>query len=259
MKIRQSFCYPCFRSNSTSVDDLMGAAARIGYAATEFWAWEPALDDVVSHAKDHGLAIASFTGHESIEKGFNDAREHERIERELKASIDRAAKLGIRGVIAFAGGRNGHTNDLEDLAVCAKGLRKIAPYAESAGVNVNIEILNSRVNHHGYLGDRVEWGVALCEMVASPRVKILFDIYHVQIMQGDIVRRLRESGPHIGHIHTAGNPGRHDLDEGEMDYTGIARAISDMGYDGYVGHEFFTKRSSQIDALKHAFEICDVA
>lgn len=237
----------------------MGAAAKIGYAATEFWAWEPELDDVVARAKDHGLAISSFTGHESIEKGFNDPREHERIERELKTSIDRAVKLGVRGVIAFAGGRNGHTTDTEDLAVCANGLRKIAPYAESAGVNVNIEILNSRVNHHGYLGDKVEWGVALCEMVGSPRVKILFDMYHVQIMQGDIVRRIREAGSHVGHFHTAGNPGRHDLDDGEMSYPAIMRAIAETGYDGFVGHEFFTKRSSQIDALKHAFEICNIA
>ncbi len=258
MTLKQSFCYPCFSSPTTPLAQLFASAAEMGYAATELWSWDESLDLIVSTAKQAGLIVSSITGHDSIEKGLNDAREHDRIESELKCSIDKAAEHGIPGVICFSGNRHPHTTDLEDLVVCAQGLRKIAPYAESKGVNLNLEILNSRIDHPGYQCDRVDWGIALVEMVSSSRVKLLFDIYHVQIMEGDIIRHLDHAMPHIGHIHTAGNPGRRNLDDGEMNYPGICRALIAAGYQGYVGHEFFTKGDDKIEALRQAFELCAV-
>lgn len=255
--IRQSFCWPCFRSDGESLAELFAFAARTGYAATESWAWGEELDENVAIAKEAGLAYASITGHDSIEKGLNDPAEHDRIEAELIRSIDKAAALAIPGVIAFGGGRIGTQTDVEALRHAVRGLRRVVPHAEAKGVTVNVEILNSRVDHPGYVADTVAWGLALAEAIASPRVKILFDLYHVQIMEGDVIRRFREAAPFVGHVHTAGNPGRKDLDEGEMHYPAIAQAIAETGYEGYVGHEFFT-RGDRREALAKAFRLCAV-
>lgn len=259
MSLKQSFCYPCFKSPDQNLADLFKKAAAIGYAATELWSWDDSLESVVKTAKDAGLVVASITGHDSIEHGLNSENEHDRIKAELERSIDKAAELGIPGVICFSGSRIPNSTDLHDLVTCAKGLRKIAPYAEDKGINLNMEVLNSKVDHPGYQCDRVDWGIALMEMVQSPRVKLLFDIYHVQIMEGDVIRNLHRAMPYIGHIHTAGNPGRKDLDVGEMNYPAICQSILDAGYEGYVGHEFFTTRADKTDALAHAFALCNVA
>jgi len=164
----------------------------------------------------------------------------------------------VPSIICFAGLRHPSRTDLEGLVTWARGVRRIASYAEEKGITLNLEVLNSRVDHPGYQGDRVDWCLAAVEMVNSPRVKILFDIYHVQIMEGDVIRRLRQAMPHIGHIHTAGNPGRRDLDDGEMNYPAIAKAISEACYSGYVGHEFFSCSPDKLTALRQAFEACDV-
>jgi hydroxypyruvate isomerase len=258
MPIRQSFCYPCFRSPDVSVEQLFRAAKAIGYEATEWWAVGPEFDEVAAAAKEAGLRIASFTGHESIDHGLNDEAEHDRIEAELRASIDLAAKHDVPGIIIFAGSRHPARTDLEGLVTWAKGVRRIALYAEEKGINLNLEILNSRVDHPGYQGDRVDWAIAAVELVGSPRVKILFDIYHVQIMEGDVIRKLSQALPYIGHIHTAGNPGRHELNDGEMNYPGIAKALANLGYDGFVGHEFFARHSDKLAALRAAFDLCNV-
>ncbi|MEI8197989.1 MAG: TIM barrel protein, partial [Phycisphaerae bacterium] len=140
---------------------------------------------------------------------------------------------------------------------CAKGLKRIAPYAQEKGVNLNVELLNSKVDHFNYQADRTTWGMALCEMVNSPRVKLLFDIYHMQIMEGDVIRSIRKAIKHIGHFHTAGNPGRNDMDDlQELNYRGICKAIADTGYDLYVGHEFKPK-ADLLPAIRQAFTICD--
>jgi hydroxypyruvate isomerase len=258
MSIQQSICYPCFSESGRSLDELCAAAAETGYAAIELWSPDDTLGDIVETAKRHGLVVCSFTGHDSIEKGLNDEREHDRIEAELRASIDNAAQFGIPGVICFSGGRHGDRTDLDGLATFAKGIRRIAPYAEEKGVNLNLEILNSKVDHPGYQCDRVDWAIAACELANSPRVKMLFDVYHVQIMEGDVIRNLRKAMPYIGHIHTAGNPGRHDLQIGEMNYRAISEAIAEAGYTGYMGHEFFTSSGDRLGAMRRAFEICNV-
>ena len=185
--------------------------------------------------------------------------EFDRIESEFRESIDRAVQVCCPGIIVFPGSRDGKRSDTEALIDTARALRRIASYAEANGVNLNIEILNSRHDHHGYLADTVEWGVALCEMVGSVRVKILFDIYHVQVMQGDLMARLRWALPFVGHIHTAGVPGRHELDSRqEINYSAIMRMLSDSGYAGYVGHEFFPNRLSKLESLREAFAVCNV-
>jgi hydroxypyruvate isomerase len=196
-------------------------------------------------------------GHGALPDGLNKYENHDRIEAELKESIDVAAECDVPGLICFSGNRNDGQSDYEGMIACARGLRRIAPYAEEKGVNLNVELLNSKVNHPGYQCDHTDWGLALCEMVDSPRVKLLYDIYHMQIMEGDIIRNISKGIDRIGHFHTAGNPGRNDMDDTqEMNYRGICKAIADTGYDLYVGHEFSPK-GDPVDALKETFEICD--
>lgn len=259
MGLKQSVCYPAFKPSAVSMDEFCYEVACLGYAAVELWGWDESLDETVAIAMKHGLRVASLTGHESIDSGLNDESQHERIVSELKRSIDKAAEHGIPGVICFSGSRHPQKSDLEGLSTFIQGARKIVPYAEAKGVNLNVEILNSRVDHPGYQCDKVDWAIAACVGVNSPRMKLLFDIYHVQIMEGDIIRNLRKAAPYIGHIHTAGNPGRHDMDETqELNYTAIAKAICEMGYEGFVGHELFTSLPDWKSALSGAFEVCSV-
>ena len=257
MRIKQSICYPMFQEKGIELDGLCEVAAEIGYAAIELWTWDETLDGIVDTAKRHGLAVASIIGHGSLPDGLNKYENHDRIEAELRIAIDKAASLGIPGLICFSGNRNDGQSDLEGMIACARGLRRIAPYAEEKGINLNVELLNSKIDHPGYQCDRTDWGLALCEMVDSPRVKLLFDIYHMQIMEGDIIRNIRKGIDRIGHFHTAGNPDRRDMDDDqEMNYRGICRGIAGTGYELYVGHEFSPK-GDKIEALRTAFGICD--
>lgn len=251
--LKQSFCLPCFQSEDRPLADLFAEAKRIGYAATELWGPDN-LEDIHEAAKSAGLAIASFTGHESIDHGLNDPEQWERIEGELVASIDRAAKLSIPGVICFSGARRKGLSDAYGLARFVEGARRVVRHAEERGVDLNLEILNSRVDHPHYMADTVDWAIAACVAVASPRLKILFDVYHVQIMEGDLIRNLRRAAPYVGHIHTAGVPGRHELDdEQEINYRALGRELARLGYERYVGHELFA-RGDKLGALRSAFE-----
>jgi len=257
MRIRQSFCYGLFQAEGVSLDELLAAAGKIGYAAVELWQPGDDLEDLVALAGKHGLAVASMSGHESLADGLNKRSNHDRIEAELRGSIDRAAKLGIAGLICFSGNRQPHVTDREAIDAVADGLRRVAPHAEEKGINLNLELLNSKVDHAGYQCDRTAWGAAVCEKIASPRVKLLYDIYHMQIMEGDVIRTIRENIRWIGHFHTAGVPGRNDFDDAqELNYVGICQAIAASGYDLYLGHEFKPK-GDPIEALRRAFEICD--
>lgn len=257
MRLRQSVCAPIFEPAAGSIDALCSFARRIGLDAIELWGWDDSIHEIAQTAARHGLALASITGHESIEHGLNDESQWDRALGELEASIRVAAELGIPGVIAFPGGRRPGQSDAEGMVATARALRRIAPLAERTGVNVNVEVLNSRVDHFDYQGDRVEWCLALCEMVGSPRVKILFDVYHVQVMQGDVIANLKKAMPQIGHIHVAGVPGRGGLDDRqELNYGAIGRAIAESGYEGYVGHEFFPQGGDPLVALEAAVHIC---
>jgi hydroxypyruvate isomerase len=257
MRIKQSLCYPMFDLKGMSLGELFRIGAEIGYTAVELWQRGDDFEEIVALAKKHGLVVASMCGHASLSDGLNKRSNHERIEDELKTSIDIAARHGIPGVICFSGNRQPYQAELEAIEAVADGLRRVAPYAERKGVNLNLELLNSKVDHAGYQCDHTAWGAAVCGRVNSPRVKLLYDIYHMQIMEGDVIRTMRDNIKWIGHFHTAGNPGRNDMDDTqELNYAGICKAIAETGYDLYVGHEF-ASRGDLIEALRRTFALCD--
>ncbi|HEV2286702.1 MAG TPA: TIM barrel protein [Steroidobacteraceae bacterium] len=192
-----------------------------------------------------------------IENGFNDPANHAMLVEELTAAIPRAAQAGVPNVIAMFGNRRGR-GDTEGIANCAAGLARVAPVAERHGVTVCVELLNSKVDHPDYQGDHTAFGVAVMEKVGSPRVKLLYDIYHMQIMEGDVIRTLDANRQWIGHFHTGGVPGRHDIDDSqELNYRAVAAAIADGGFGGFVAHEF-TAKGEPYAALAAAVGICRV-
>ncbi len=257
MPIRQSICYPLFMPKEMALEELVQTAAEIGYAAIELWGRPAEFADIVALAQANNLAVASMSGHGSLPDGLNKRSNHDRIEDELHESIELAAQHNIPGLICFSGNRQPHMSEIEAIEAVADGLRRVAPHAEEKGINLNLELLNSKVDHPGYQCDQTAWGVAVCERVNSPRVKVLYDIYHMAIMEGDIIRTIRENIRWIGHFHTAGNPGRNDLDDSqELNYRGICRAIAESGYELYVGHEFRPK-GDPIASLRETFAICD--
>jgi hydroxypyruvate isomerase len=235
-----------------TAEALVRTAADLGYAALELV--EPEDYQLI---KDHDLQIASIRGHESISNGLNRRENSSPIEAELRDSIQRAEKWGIPNVIVFSGNRNGQDDKL-GAEITAENLRRVSKVAENAGVNLIIELLNSKVDHPDYQCDTTAWGVKVCQMVDSPRVKLLYDIYHMQIMEGDVIRTIRDNHQYFAHYHTAGNPGRNDIDDTqELNYRPIMQAIVDTGYDGYVGQEFLPKGDA-VASLKQAFDICNV-
>ncbi len=209
--------------------------------------------------RDLGFAIASMGGHQSLPDGLNKRSNHERIYDEIAANCEVAQQYEIPNLIVFSGNRNGLSEE-EGAEITIEGLKKIAPLAEKAGVNLVMELLNSKVDHADYQCDHTSWGVEVCKAVGSPRAKLLYDIYHMQIMEGDLIRNIRDYIDYIGHFHTAGNPGRNDLDaQQEIYYPAVAQAIHDTGYRDWVGHEFVPKGSDVVAALKQAYDACLVS
>jgi hydroxypyruvate isomerase len=182
-----------------------------------------------------------------------------RIEDEMLASMETALKYQIPSLLCLSGNRYDRVSDIEGAEICAEILGKLAKPAEEKGINICMELLNSRVDHPFYMCDSTEWGVLVCKLVNSPRVKLLYDIYHMQIMEGDLIRTIRDNIQWIGHFHTAGNPGRRDMDDTqEIYYPAVARAIAEADYDGYVGHEFLPKAASA-PAMQAAYDTWNVA
>ena len=246
--IKQSFTWWAFMHGDENPRKVLEAAKAMGYASAEMMP-EKHFDLV----HEVGLEIAIIGGHASLTDGLNKRSNHDRIESELRENIDKAAAHKIPSLICFSGNRGG-LGDIEGAKICADGLKRVAGYAEKKGINLCVELLNSKVDHIDYQCDRTNWGVLLCDLVGSPRVKLLYDIYHMQIMEGDIIRTIRDNIDYIGHFHTAGNPGRHDMDEDqELYYPAIARAVADLDYDGFVGHEFSPK-GDRLQALRAAYE-----
>jgi hydroxypyruvate isomerase len=246
--IKQSFTWWAFMHGDESPRKVLEAAKAMGYASAEMM---PEKHFDVVH--EVGLEIAIIGGHASLTDGLNKRSNHDRIEAELRENIDKAVAHKIPSLICFSGNREG-LGDIEGARICAEGLKRVAGYAEKKGINLCVELLNSKVDHTDYQCDRTNWGVLLCDLVGSPRVKLLYDIYHMQIMEGDIIRTIRDNIDYIGHFHTAGNPGRHDMDEEqELYYPAIARAVADLDYDGFVGHEFSPK-GDRLEALRAAYE-----
>jgi hydroxypyruvate isomerase len=266
MPVNQSVVIPMMKPKQISLNEFMREIGIIGYPAVELWDRGSDFGEFVKAAKSNDLRIVSMVGHQhesptagTHAEAFSRAANHDRLEAELRESIDIAARNDIPGIIVLSGHRNHDESGIETMQVCAKGLRRIAPYAEEKGINLNLEVLNTKVDHPHYVGDHTDWAVGVCELVNSPRVKILYDIYHMQIMEGNVISTIRKSIRWIGHFHTAGVPGRHDLDDcQELNYRGICNAIAATGYDLYIGHEFMPKADS-IQALRVAFEVCNVA
>ncbi|MER3427452.1 MAG: hydroxypyruvate isomerase [Pyrinomonas sp.] len=192
-----------------------------------------------------------------ITRGLNDRANHDLIVKGFQQSIPVAAKSGVPNLIAFFGNRRG-MSDAEAIENCVAGLNRIKKMAEDYGVNICIELLNSKSDHKDYQGDRTSFGVQVVKAVASPRVKLLYDIYHMQIMEGDIIRTIRENHSYIAHYHTGGVPGRHELDDTqELNWPAICRAIVETGFKGYLAHEFIPTRDP-LQSLREAVILCDV-
>jgi hydroxypyruvate isomerase len=248
--IKQCVSWWCY-NKLLKPEELVRACADIGYAAMEL-----APQEHWSLIQDHGLEIASFSGHTSIEDGLNRRENHARIEAELAASLELAVKWNIPNVICFSGSRRG-LDDETGAAISAEGLRRVAKLAEDAGVTLILELLNSKVDHPDYQCDHTAWGVKVIEIVNSPRVKLLYDIYHMQVMEGDIIATIRANHHHFAHYHTAGVPGRGEIDESqELYYPPIVQAIMATGYTGYLGQEF-VPTGDPVAALRQAYELCN--
>jgi hydroxypyruvate isomerase len=251
-RLKQSVCRWCF--GGMKLDELCRAAKDIGLQSVELL--NP--DEFATVAK-HGLtcAVASFVKSNTIGKGFNRIEHHDAIIAELQERLPLVKSAGIPQQIVFSGNRGG-MDDKEGLKNCAIGLRRITPLAEQLGITIVMELLNSKVDHKDYMCDRTPWGVELCKQVGSPRFKLLYDIYHMQIMEGDVIRTITDHHQHIGHYHTAGVPGRRELDDRqELNYKAICEAIVATGYTGYLGQEFMPSRDA-LTSLREAFVTCDV-
>lgn len=192
-----------------------------------------------------------------IPKGFNRIENHDKLIKDFEAMIPKAAAAGVPNLICFSGNREGQDDNV-GLINCAAGLRKLMPSAEKYGVTIIMELLNS-YGHKDYQCDKSSWGAALCEMVGSDRFKLLYDIYHMQIMEGNIIEHITDYAKYIGHIHTGGVPGRNEIDETqELNYPAIMKALLKTGYKGYVGQEFVPSQADKLASLKKCILICDV-
>lgn len=206
----------------------------------------------------YGLKCAVGTATDyGIPKGFNRIANHARLLEDYETMIPKAAEAGVPNLICFSGNREGQ-NDNVGMINCAIGLRKLTPLAEKYGVTLIMELLNS-YGHADYQCDKTSWGAALCEMVGSVRFKLLYDIFHMQIMEGNIIDTIQKNIKYIGHIHTGGVPGRHELDDTqELYYPAIMKALVAADYKGFVGHEFVPAQADKLDSLRKSVLICDV-
>jgi len=248
-RINQSVSKWCY--GKFSLDELCAIAKKMGLKAIDLLG--PRDFPTV---KKHGLVCSMISTH-SLTKGMNNKDNHAECISRIRSAIDAAAEYSFPNVISFSGNRGGIPDDV-GIENAVEGLKQIVGYAEKKKVNICLEYLNSKVNHKGYMFDKTAWGVEVCKRVGSERIKILYDIYHAQIMEGDIIRTIRDNKEYIGHYHTGGNPGRNEIDETqELYYPAIMRAIADTNFKGYVAHEFVPKRDP-LESLAYAVRICDV-
>ena len=251
-RIKQSICRGCLGRLKLSREQEASRAAEMGLLGLDLVGrgdWDA--------VKKHGLVATMVSGAGGIRKGLNDKSMHAKFLADFKANINAAAEYKWPNVICMAGDRKGIGDD-EGMDNCHTILKEAVKIAEDSGVTICMELLNSRVNHAGYMCDKSAWGFELCRRVNSPRFKMLYDIYHMQIMEGDLIATIRKNIEMIGHFHTAGVPGRHELDEDqEIYYPAVMRAIAETGYTGYVAHEYSPQRDP-VESLVQAIKACDV-
>jgi hydroxypyruvate isomerase len=249
-RLKQSAARWCYQN--IPLRDFAQAAKRIGLAGIDLL--QPADWDVV---REYGLTCSMgypTDRRDFLSVGFNDRANHRMLLAELERTIPMAARQQVPNVIAMFGNRAGKSDSVA-IAASIEGLSKITPLAEQHGVTVCVELLNSKVDHRDYNGDRTAFGVEVMKGVASPRVKLLYDIYHMQIMEGDVIRTIRDNIAHIAHFHTGGVPGRHELDaKQELNWRAIATAIAETGFSGFVAHEFMPT-GDPLTSLKAAYDV----
>ena len=250
-RVRHSACRWCY--GKIPLEEFVKAAKEIGLAAIDLLTVEE-----IPVARQHGLTCAMVAGVPGgIARGLNRLENHDKIVAWFEQTAPRVAELGCRNMIVFSGNRAGLGDD-EGLRNCATGIKRLLPVLEKHDVVAVMELLNSKVDHADYMCDRTPWGARLCQEVGSERFKLLYDIYHMQIMEGDVIATIRAYHSCIAHYHTGGVPGRNEIDETqELNYPAILRAIVDTGYQGFVAQEFIPKRDP-LASLRQAVGICDV-
>ena len=257
-RVNHSVCKWCYEK--IPLEDLCKAGKEFGLRSVELL-----TPPDFATRKNHDLVCAMVSnpvvGPERlgrIEKAWNRIEHHDRLVTAYEQRIKEVADAGFTNLICFSGNREG-LDDQKGIENCARGLKRIMAAAEKAKVTIVMELLNSRVNHRDYHCDHTEWGVELCKAIGSERFKLLYDIYHMQIMEGDLIVRIKKFNQYIAHYHTGGVPGRNEIDDTqEINYPAVMKAIVETGYKGFVAQEFIPKREDKIASLKQGVQICDV-
>ena len=250
-RVKQSVSRWCYQQ--ISLDDLCASAAQMGLKAVDLLN----LEEFQVPARYGLICSMGYAGGGEIASAMNRVENHAKIEQAFRKNIPLAAKAGVPNVITFSGNRAG-MSDQEGTKNTIAGLNRVKKIAEDHGVTICMELLNSKVDHQDYMCDHTAWGVRVVEAVNSPRVKLLYDIYHMQIMEGDLIRTIQQNIQWLGHFHTGGVPGRHELDNTqEVQWDGVMRGIAATGFQGYVAHEFVPTRDP-LTSLRQAVDLCDV-
>jgi hydroxypyruvate isomerase len=253
-RLKQGVTMGVFRGAQMTLDDMCRESAKLG-----IYGFDLIKPEVWPTLKKYGITPTMtpppYAG--TIPDGINRKENHERLEKSTREIIDLAAAAGCPNVITLSGNRRGMPDE-EGAANSVLFLNKVKAQAEDKGVTICLELLNSKVNHKDYMCDHTAWGVGVMKQVNSPHVKLLYDIYHMQIMEGDVIRTIRENIQYLAHFHTGGNPGRHEIDQTqELNYHAVAQAIADTGFNGVITHEY-TPVHDPLKSLAQAIEICTV-
>ncbi|MBX3420972.1 MAG: TIM barrel protein [Pirellulaceae bacterium] len=260
-KIRHSVCKWCYPK--IDIPTLCREGQKFGLQSIELLQPDQVaevrkFDMTCAMVSSPSVKAPDGTSVGGITAAWNRVEYHDVLIEAYKLQIQKMRQVGVDNLICFSGNRQG-MDDQQGLENCALGLKRLMPIAEAAGVTITMELLNSRVDHHDYMCDRTPWGVALCEAVGSDKFKLLYDIYHMQIMEGDVISTIRKHHQWISHFHTGGVPGRNEIDETqELNYAAIMRAIVEVGYTGFVGQEFIPIRDDKLASLRQGVEICNV-
>lgn len=250
--INHSVCQWCY--SSIPLEELAIAAKGMGIASVELLGadqWPVVIKHGLTCAMGYGASIG-------LNKGFNDPSLHAQLLKEFSVSIPKAADSGLKNLICFSGNRNG-MSDEQGIENCAKGLEPVVKLAAKHNITIAMELLNSKVDHKDYQCDRTPWGAQLCDKLGLQNFKLLYDIYHMQIMEGDVIATIRKYKDYIAHYHTGGVPGRHEIDESqELYYPAIMKAITETGFKGHVAQEFIPSKSDPLASLSASIKICDI-
>ncbi len=254
-KVQHSACRWCY--DKIPFEELIVNAKRIGLSSIELTGPDE-WDILKKYDMTAAIGWGKYPAGMNIPNFFNRVKNHDGLVGFYEDIIPKAAKAGVKNIIAFSGNRDG-LSDEDGLINCKKGLQRVMKTAERYDVTISMELLNSKVNHKDYQADTTEWGAALCEMVGSDKFKLLYDIYHMQIMEGDVIATIKKYHQYISHYHTGGVPGRNEIDDTqELNYAAIIRTIYDTGYKGYIGQEFIPARADKMASLEQAVKICDI-